>query len=460
MKPPTILASGSEAKPAIGHNSSKSLALSIKVAVVYIATGLLKASPRQLRIHSKKDIGRIARNIEAVGFLFPILVDADFNVICGQARLAAALLRGLTEIPVVQVEHLTAEQIYAVQIADNKLVENATWDRRLLGETLLELSAQHLDIDLDMIGFEVAETDLLIEEVQGAADDADEGPIDGPLVTRPGDVWEVLDHRIYCGDSRSEASYTALMAGELAAATIADPPYNCPIQDYAAGFGKTKYAEFACGVGEMSEAEYTDFLIVVFTLIATFSAEGALAYTFADWRHVFENLVAGRRAFAGLRNFCTWIKPSGGQGGFYRSRHELIPVWIAKPGKLRNNIQMGRFGLYRTNVWEYDRPSRPDGEDYSPMLDHATPKPAKMIADAILDCTARGDIVLDPFLGGGGSLIGAERTGRRCRAIEIEPRFVDSSIRRLRRLSGEDARRLSDGRLFSELEKEAPDGEV
>jgi DNA modification methylase len=273
-------------------------------------------------------------------------------------------------------------------------------------------------------------------------------------------MWEVLGHRVICADALDVGTLPALMGAERAMMTFADPPYNVVVQGNVAGRGKVKYTEFAQASGEMTPAEFVAFLMSAFAQIAAYSAPGALAYCCMDWRHLLEVMAAGRRAFADLKNVCVWAKPHPGQGSFYRSQHEMILVFEAVAGARRNNIQLGRFGRNRSNLWTYPSPSAfgRAGEEGRLTLDHPTPKPVQMVADAILDCTARGDIVLDPFLGGGGTLIAAERVGRRCRGVEIEPKYVDAALRRLRRLTGEDAVRVSDGRRFADLEQEANDG--
>jgi DNA modification methylase len=447
--------------PSLGHNSRGRRAAQRKLVIDYIPTDQLKPDGRAARVHTPKQVGQIVSSIGEFGFLIPILGDAEDRVICGHARLMAASKIGLPEVPVIRVEHLTPAQIRAFQIAENKLTENATWDERLLGEAFRDLALSELDFDLEVTGFETAEIDSLIVNLDGAADDPDdELPPAGPLVTRPGDVWEVLGHRIVCGDARIEASYRALMGDERAAVVITDPPYNVPTQGHIGGRGKIKHASFIMAAGEMSEAEFTAFLLEAFLRMAAVCAPGALAYTFSDWRHLPEAFAAGRRAFVGLKNICVWAKTMAGQGSFYRSQHEMVLVFQVSAGKTRNNVQLGRFGRSRSNLWTYASPASfgHTGEEGRLLEEHPCPKPVALIADAILDCTARGDIVLDPFLGGGAAAIAAERTGRRCRGIEIEPKFVDAAIRRLRRLSGEDARRVKDGRMFADLEREAADG--
>ena len=422
----------------------------------------LRPHPANSRLHSQKQIRQIAASEAEFGFIVPIIANSSGEIICGHGRWLAARVLGLAEVPVVQVRHLSPAQIRAFQIADNKLCENAAWDERVLGQTLRELSLMNLDFDLEITGFEVAKIEMLINGLDdgSVADDPDElPPPAGPAVCRPGDLWELLGHKVLCGDALSEVSYKALMAGEQAAGVFTDPPYNVSAR-HIGGRGKIKHADFIMAAGEMTEAEFTAFLIKAFTGIAAACSPGALIYVCMDWRHVFEAIVAGRQAFEALKSLCIWAKPHPGQGSFYRSQHELVLVFKAPGGAARNNIRQGRYGRNRSTLWTYPSPASFGrlGEEGRLLEAHPTPKPVAMIADALLDCTVRGDIVLDPFLGGGASLVAAERTGRHCRAIEIDPKYVDVSLRRLMRHTGEDARRVSDGRCFSDIEAEAADG--
>jgi DNA modification methylase len=237
---------------------------------------------------------------------------------------------------------------------------------------------------------------------------------------------------------------------------FADPPYNDPIDGYVAGFGQVHHPEFAMASGEMSELEFTDFLTNVLTQLASHSADGSLQFICMDWRHSGELIAAARSVYAEFKNLCVWVKDNAGQGSLYRSQHEL--VFVFKHGKRshRNNIQLGQYGRYRTNVWQYRRVnslSRSTNEGNLSNL-HPTIKPVDLVADAILDCTARGDVVLDPFLGSGTTVIAAERTGRACYGIELDPHYVDTIVRRWQAFTGGFAYHLSNGRSFNELEKE------
>jgi hypothetical protein len=193
--------------------------------------------------------------------------------------------------------------------------------------------------------------------------------------------------------------------------------------------------------GEMTEPEFLSFLTSSLGLLAQFSISGSVHYVCMDWRHMSELLNAGRHAYDTLLNVCVWVKNNGGMGSFYRSRHELVFVFRSSKTQHRNNVQLGRFGRNRTNVWSYPGINSLSkvSEEGDLLALHPTVKPVALIADALLDCSARGDIVLDAFLGSGSTLIAAERTGRRCYGIELDPIYVDLSVKRWQRYTGDHA---------------------
>jgi DNA modification methylase len=374
--------------------------------------------------------------------------------------LEAAKQLGINPVPTICLEDLTEAQIRAFMIADNRLTEIGAWDDRLLADQLKTLSEVELDFSLEATGFEMGEIDAMIEGLapatEGEADPADALPESAAIpVSRPGHLWLLGHHRVTCGDSLNEETFSALMNGRHAAAVFTDPPYNDPIDGYVTGFGKIHHPEFTMASGEMSKAEFTQFLTIVLGHLARHSADGALHFICMDWRHLQELLAAGDRAYAEFLNMCVWVKDSGGQGSLYRSQHELVFVFKSGRGKHRNNIQLGQYGRYRTNVWQYPRVnafSRPTEEGNLAVL-HPTVKPVALVADAIMDCTARGDIVLDAFLGSGTTLIAAERTGRICYGVELDPTYVDTAIRRWQNFTGKCAVHAKSGRTFNEMEE-------
>jgi DNA modification methylase len=427
---------------------------SLHLHIRYRSIDSLSMQKRNPRLHSKAQIRQIARSIETFGFNCPILIDATSHVVAGHGRLLACRLLGMTEVPTIELAHLTAEQARAFLIAENRLTLNSSWDDALLALHFKELSEVNLEFDLETTGFSTTEIDLLIQN--GNADPADEIPPadSGPPVTRVGDVWQLGKHRIVCANALDRDTYAVLMNRKRAAAIITDPPFNCRIAGHVSGLGAVQHKEFAMASGEMSRPEFIAFLSRVFENLVSVATDGSLHYIFIDWRHLTEMIAAGDGAYSELLNVCIWAKDTGGMGSFYRSRHEMVFVWKAGKAPHRNNIELGRHGRNRTNVWECAGANSFAGrssEDGNVLALHPTVKPVPLIADAILDCTARGDIVLDPFLGSGTTLLAAERVGRTCYAIEIDPAYVDVAIRRWQRLTGGHAVR-ADGVTFTDVE--------
>jgi DNA modification methylase len=414
----------------------------------------LVPAPNNARRHSRKQIEQIARSITSFGFTNPILIDNDGSVVAGHGRLEAAKLLGLKHVPTLCIEHLTPEALRAYRLADNRLAELADWDEPLLAIELHELQALDLDFDITDTGFELTEIDLKIQGLAPVPEAADEIPnIDEntPVVSKTDDLWCLGSHRLVCNDARQQASYSQVLAGRQASMVLTDPPYNVPIQGHVSGLGTVKHDEFAMASGEMSPDEYIRFLSSVFTLLGENSLPGSLHYIFIDWRHMDAILAAGNASYDSLINLCVWSKTNGGMGSLYRSRHEL--VFIFKHGRAPhiNNVQLGRFGRYRTNVWDYPGiNSFGKGRDEALRM-HPTVKPVALLADAILDATNRGDSILDVFGGSGSTLLAAEQSGRCAHLIEIDPRYVDTTIRRWELLTGQSAVHSGTGLFFEDL---------
>ncbi len=242
---------------------------------------------------------------------------------------------------------------------------------------------------------------------------------------------------------------------------IQDPPFNVPVNGHVGGKGCIQHREFAMASGEMTRAEFTAFLTTALQLAARFSRKGSVHFIFMDFRHLHELLTAGEAVYDTLLNLCVWVKNNGGMGSLYRSRHELIFVFRNGSGPHTNNVELGRHGRYRTNVWEYPgiNTLRRSSEEGDLLAMHPTVKPIRLIADAMLDCSDRGDIVLDAFLGSGSSLMSAQRTGRILYGIEIDPLYVDTAIRRWQADTGQDAIHAVSGQSFRQQEAAAEGGE-
>jgi len=433
-----------------------------RIAIVYRPIADLKPDPHNPRQHSKKQIRQIARSIEAFGFNVPVLVDAHSQVVAGHGRILACQELGITEVPTICLDHLTEAQAKAFLIADNRLTENATWDDQLLAQQFKMLSEVELDFSIDVTGFEMAEIDLFIEGLspvaEGKPDPADELPEPLPVqVSRSGDVWQLGLHRVLCGNACDETAFQILMNGKQASVVFIDPPYNVPIEGHVSGLGEIKHREFVMGCGEMTEVEFIAFLMKVCTHLTYWSVDGSLHFVCMDWRHAYELLSAGRQVYSELKNICVWAKDNGGMGSLYRSQHELVFVFKHGTAAHQNHVQLGQFGRYRTNVWNYAGVNSfaRQGEEGNLLALHPTVKPVALVADAILDCSRRGEIVLDAFLGSGTTVIAAERTGRICYGLELDSLYVDTIVRRWQRFTGEPAHQAATGRCFDELAAEA-----
>jgi DNA modification methylase len=429
-----------------------------KPSIAHLPIDILKLNPRNARKHGKKQIRQIATSMRAFGFTNPVLIDEGNMVLAGHGRIEAARLLGLEEIPTVRLDHMTEAEKRAYVLADNKLAENADWDREILVTEFTDLIEVELEFDVEITGFETAEIDLLVEGARAKAVDeaADKIPpvASGHPVSVVGDLWRLGQHRMLCGDASSAEDVARLMAGGKARMVFTDPPYNLPIDGFVSGKGRARHREFVMGSGEMSEEAFAQFLEAALTYAAEHSEDGALHYVCMDWRHLHTLLVAGRSAYDAQKALCVWNKANGGMGSLYRSKHELISVFKVGKAPHVNNVQLGRYGRYRTNVWDYPGVNISGFNGTEQKDNHPTIKPVALVADAILDASRRGDIVLDPFSGSGTTIMAAERTGRRAHVLELDPLYVDSAIRRWQEYGGEAAVHGATGQTFGEIEKQ------
>lgn len=426
-----------------------------QLSIVYQPVCNLKPHTDNARSHSKKQLKFIAQSIKKFGFLNPALIDRERTIIAGHGRIAAAKLLGLETVPTICIEGLSDDEIRAYILADNRLAELAGWDREILAIELQYLSTLENDFDITVIGFEIPEIDLIINEEVKRSDPDDNFSADeqGSHVTDFGDLWILGKHRVLCANALESEFYSLLMEKRRASALFTDPPYNVRINGHAGGNGAIQHREFAMASGEMTEAEFVCFLHTALKLFCRFSDSGSVHYICMDWRHLYELLAAGREVYDALVNLCVWAKDSAGMGSFYRSQHELIFVYRNGKAQHRNNVQLGKFGRNRSNVWEYpgiQTQSRQSDEGNLLAL-HPTVKPTALVADALLDSTARGEIVLDPFLGSGTTLLAAERIGRVCYGIELDPLYVDTAIRRWQRHTGDHAIHVASGKRFDDV---------
>lgn len=420
--------------------------------IVESAVTDLRAYAGNARTHSKKQIKQIAASIARFGFTNPVLVSDDGEIIAGHGRVEAAKLLGWEKVPTIALSHLSPPERRAYVLVDNKYALNAGWDRDILA---IELQALvDLEFDMELTGFSLAEIDFVLDEAsdsdpKGADKPEDAVPAvrDEPI-TKFGDVWLLGRHKLLCGDAQVAGNFTDLMGDEKADLVFTDPPYNVRINGNVCGLGSVKHREFAFASGEMSEVQFTQFLATTLGNASACMRDGAIAFVCMDWRHMGELLTAGRKTFTELKNVVVWNKSNGGMGAFYRSKHELIFVFKQGAAEHTNSFGLGETGRYRTNVWDYAGISSIGANRSEELAMHPTVKPVALIADAIRDCSRRGEIVLDCFGGSGSTLIAAEKTGRCARIIEYDEHYCDTIVRRWEHFTGKRAVLQETGESF------------
>lgn len=404
--------------------------------VVYKAPGDLTPDPRNARTHSKKQVAQIVKSIAAFGFTNPILADPEGNLIAGHGRLRAAKDMGLDKVPVITLDGLTEPQKRALRLADNKIALNAGWDTEILKLELADLSMPNIDIDLGLTGFSPGEIDVVLSESEDPDDEVIPAVPESPRV-KTGDIWQLGEHRIGCGDGRDVTFLQAIVGeGETIDCAFLDPPYNVKINGHANAKGR--HREFAMASGEMSDTEFRTFLADTLGACAKVSQDGAVHFVCMDWRHMDDVTASVGKIYDDLLNICVWNKSNAGMGSLYRSKHEMVFVYRVGSGPHTNNVELGKHGRNRTNVWDYASVNSMKGSRREDLDLHPTVKPVAMVADAYCDVTRQSDLVLDIFLGSGTSLIAAERVGRRFRGLDIDPAYVDLAMQRWTDLTGKE----------------------
>ena len=406
----------------------------IKIDEVVIPENLSKK-------HPKKQIKKLVRAIIKLGYANPIIITDDMVLISGYGRILAAQELGMTEIPAVVLSNVTETDANALRLLDNRLAEDSEWNFSVLKSEIEKLLK--LDFELEDVGFEPLDYDKLLYEEQEEKtthekeqDDASWLDANIPAIVKSGDLYRLGDHFVYCEDSLCEQSYEIVMQGETAQIVVTDPPYNCKINGFVCN---TRHKEFAMASGEMSNEQFAGFLNTILKNLHNFSSDGSLHYIFIDWRGINTLLTEGLKTYSELLNILVWNKGVGGQGALYRSQHELIPVF-KKKGKHQNNIKLGKYGRYRTNILDYPGVRATNPASLELLKLHPTVKSVPLIHDLILDTSSQNDIVLDCFGGSGSTLIAAERCKRRARLIEIDPHYCDVIIYRWQKETGKTAK--------------------
>lgn len=424
----------------------------------------LKPHPNNPRTHSQKQIQQIAASIDRFGFNNPVLIDGNGKIIAGHGRVEAAKLVGRLDVPTICIAGMSEDELRAYIIADNRLAENAGWDPEILAIELAYLSQFEIEIDPTITGFEMPEIDIAIDALSQSntagdkPDPADVVPeaTDGVAITQLGDIWAIGRHRLICGDATDADVFVQLLGAERAQMVFCDPPYNVPIDGHVSGNGEIRHREFAMASGEMSSDEFTGFLKAVFDHLVAFSSDGSIHFQCMDWRHLEEISAAGGAAYTELKNLCVWSKTNAGMGSLYRSQHELVFVFKSGAKPHINNVQLGKHGRFRTNVWNFAGVNS-FGKGRGDLALHPTVKPVALVAEAIRDCSHRNGIVLDAFAGSGTTMVAAQKTGRCGYGIELDPLYCDVIVRRMRTLFGLEATLVTTDRTFESIEAERQD---
>jgi DNA modification methylase len=446
----------SQNKQASSDKASEQFEMSemLKLLVEYVCIDKLKGYNRHTRRYSKKQLKKLRRGIIEFGFIIPVLVDHANIVIAGHARIMVAKRLGMAEVPAIRLDHLSDAQVKAFRIFDNRIAEEGEWDPVKLALEFRDLV--DVSFDVTLTGFEMPEVDLVIGNQLASVGMTPEDQFPTPdtecePVTRLGDLWLLDEHRVHCGDARDKLCYENLLGSRWAQQVITDVPYNVAIQGHVRVSKKSRRKNFVMASGEMSKTEFAQFLNAVIENLALYSEEGSVHHLFIDWRHIAMMTTVCERHYDRQLNMCVWVKANGGMGSLYRSQHELVLVFKHGTAPHINNVELGRHGRNRTNVWPYNGVNAFGPNRQQNLNMHPTVKPVAMIADAILDCSTRGGIILDPFLGSGTMIIAAEKTGRVGYGMELDPHYVDVIVRRWQEFTGGEAILAGTGMIFSEV---------
>lgn len=417
------------------------------IKIAWRDTADLKNARRKVRTIEDAHLAGVVRAISHFGFVSPIIVRGN-RVVDGHTRLAAARALAMPKVPCIDVSHLSEDKVRLLTISLNRMAESGTWDMAELKIEMEELEA--MEFDLTLTGFTMPEIDIIFGE-EAADKDKEETIPEPPAVpvTVEGDLWLLGEHRVLCGSALAAADFERLMGGDLAAAVLTDPPYNVVIEGNVSGLGKTRHGEFKMASGEMTRVQFEEFLTTPLAYCRRYVLAGAVIYAFMDWRSIDLLTNAARKVGFKHLNTAVWYKGSGGMGAFLRSAHEFVGIFCYGDSPRVNNIELGKHGRDRTNVWVYPGANKPGTSGATVLKDHPTPKNLEMCADALRDVTRREEIVLDPFLGSGTTLIAAEQTGRICYGIELEPKFVDVIVRRWEKMTGNQAVHAETGQTFN-----------
>ena len=418
-----------------------------------VPIGSLRPYGVMLRRRSRRHISKLQRSLRRFGQVAPIIVSSSNEIIDGHAVWEALKANNSAEIRVVRVTHLNESEIRALRLQLNRAAQNSVWQKPELKaeiESLLEIG-----FDLDDTGFETAEIDGLLNlDIPDAnvIETGEEIPAVAKLaVSEVGQIFQLDNHRLGCGDAGDEAFVRSVCNNSYADCVFTDPPYNLRIPGVVSGEGKHQHNNFVQASGEMSRPEFGTFLRERLEVLRVCCAAHAVLFVCTDWRHTLELLTAAEQLGLPHLNTCVWGKTNPGMGAPWRSQHEFVHVFKASDAAYRNNVELGRFGRNRSNLWIYGGMTAFSRDRDVLLSSHPTVKPVALIADALRDVTRRGDLVLDSFCGTGSTIAAAEEVGRRCCAVELDPLYVDVAIRRWQKLTGRDALCIQTAETFDAM---------
>jgi DNA modification methylase len=417
--------------------------------ITYVPLENLRSPARKVRKIDPAHARDVASAMSELGFCVPVLVGNNNVMIDGEVRVEAAKLLGLSRAPCIRIDHLAEEEQRLLRLAVNRLGEKGEWN---LDELKIEFEELiQADAPIEVSGFSLDEIDHIV--LADADDAVEQGPLapeaDSIAVARIGDVFALGLHRLVCGSATAPETVRQLMQGDPPARLVlTDEPYNVKISGHVTG---GQHREFAMASGEMTDAEFLAFNGVWMAAVLPCLCDGGIFGTFIDWRGLATVDSAAAKVGLVPLNLIVWTKTNAGMGSLYRSQHELLPLFKNGSGPHVNNVELGRRGRWRSNVWSYPGASSLGSDARRGLQDHPTVKPTAMLEDALLDLTDRGDIVVDPFLGSGSTLLAADKTGRVCRGVELDPLYVDVILRRYEAATGEPAVLVETGETFEAL---------
>ena len=427
-----------------------------EMATVIRPVGALRASKTRSRETTPEILEAVIRSFKRYGIILPVVIDQEDVIIQGHAMWEAAQQLGIETIECRIVDHLDAVEIEALSLALNRIGELGKFDLEKLRDQMIRIESH--GIELISTGFSIPQIDqIMIVPAQVQANETrlddhdDDDAVPGPVVSQIGDLFKLGRHGLFCGDATDAASYQRVLGEFRADAVFTDPPYGCKIKGFVSGLGKHKHEDFIQFAGKESDEEFSAFLLTFLRHCKAFTSAGAVIFACMDWRQIDRLLIAGREAELERINVAIWNKGSGGMGSLLRSAYENVAVFCNGKSPATNNVELGVNGRDRTNVWTYPGANKKGSSAASALADHPTPKPVELVVDALLDVTERDALVLDPFIGSGTLFQACEESGRRGAGIELDPKYVDSSIRRWERFTGKEAIHVDTGLTFTQL---------